>query len=83
MDTTHPIATEIYGVHPDPDIRRQQQEVLDILMERSGLEFDDLLKSTFRRWIISNLDLLTDEEIDRYNALFLNKKALKEIIRNQ
>jgi hypothetical protein len=72
MDTTHPIATEIYGVHPDPDIRRQQQEVLDILMERSGLEFDDLLKSTFRRWVNGSVEyLLTKEELDNYQALFL------------
>lgn len=55
----------------DEKIKRLQEELINIILERSGVTKKSIYDTAMRKFITHNLDLLTAEEMKRYKGRVL------------
>ncbi|MCQ2319632.1 MAG: hypothetical protein MJZ90_12060 [Bacteroidales bacterium] len=55
----------------DEEIKRLQEELINIILERSGVTKKSIYDTAMRKFITHNLDLLTAEEMKRYKGRVL------------
>lgn len=53
------------------EIKRLQEELINIILERSGVTKKSIYDTAMRKFITHNLDLLTAEEMKRYKGRVL------------
>lgn len=53
------------------DLKAMQKELIDTLFKRSGVKKSVLYEDAIRRFVASNLDLLTPAELKKYKGKVL------------
>ncbi|GHT07368.1 hypothetical protein FACS189432_02490 [Bacteroidia bacterium] len=48
-----------------------QQDLLNLMLKKAGLKYDDLITSSIKRWIGQNLDLLAENELEKFKQIIL------------
>jgi hypothetical protein len=56
------------------NIRALQKEIVNVLLKKTGVTLDDLYASARKRFVSSNLDLLTTDELKKYDQILLYSK---------
>ncbi|MDR2684951.1 MAG: hypothetical protein LBB53_06185 [Prevotellaceae bacterium] len=46
-------------------------ELTDKLLQKAGMKKETIYRTALKRWVNSNLDLLTPVELKRYNSIIL------------
>ena len=53
----------------DIEIEKERAKVLEILLKRTGLTYEKLVKHSVGIWMASNIDLLTEKEKGQFKYL--------------
>jgi hypothetical protein len=56
------------------NIHALQKEIVNVLLKKTGVTLDDLYESARKRFVSSNLDLLTAAELKKYDQILLYSK---------
>ena len=51
-----------------------RKEIVNVLLEKTGVKLDDLYSSARKQFVASNLDLLTPSELERFDSILLQKR---------
>ena len=51
-----------------------RKEIVNVLLEKTGVTLDDLYSSARKQFVASNLDLLTPSELERFDPILLQKR---------
>lgn len=60
---------EIIEVRYDDEKKAAAEELISIMLERANLEKEDIHDRALKIWISKNLDLLTEEEYEKYKKI--------------
>lgn len=53
------------------EIKKQQSELISLMLKKAGLTEDDIYQSAIRSWINKNIDLLTATEKKRFKSVLM------------
>ena len=53
------------------EIKKQQSELVSLMLKKAGLTEDDIYQSAIRSWINKNIDLLTATEKKRFKSVLM------------
>ncbi|GHT04579.1 hypothetical protein AGMMS49525_11080 [Bacteroidia bacterium] len=53
------------------EIEALQKDLLTLMLKKAGVKYDDLIRSSIKGWIGENLDLLADNEVERFKKILL------------
>ena len=56
------------------DKKLLRKEIVNVLLEKTGIKLDDLYSSARKQFVASNLDLLTPSELERFDPILLQKR---------
>ena len=56
------------------EIKLLQKEIVDVLLKKTGVKLDDLYTTARKRFVSSNLDLLTATEREKFDSILLYNK---------
>lgn len=60
---------EIVEIKYDDEVKAATEELISTMLERAEITIEDINDRALKIWISKNLDLLTEEEIDKYKKL--------------
>ena len=52
------------------EIKRLQNEVLELILKKTGISFNSLIEHAKRDFILNNLDVITPSEAQKYKKIF-------------
>jgi hypothetical protein len=52
-------------------IKKQQKEFINLILQKAGVTRNELIDHAERKFVIQNLDLITDIEAEKYQQLLL------------
>jgi hypothetical protein len=55
----------------NPQADGLQKDLLNLMLKKAGLKYDDLINSSIKKWVGQNLDLLDQSELERYRKIIL------------
>ncbi|GHT48438.1 hypothetical protein FACS189440_12040 [Bacteroidia bacterium] len=53
------------------EIKKQQKEFINLILQKAGVTRNELIDHAERKFVIQNLDLITDIEAEKYQQLLL------------
>ena len=53
------------------EIKKQQSELINLMLKKAGLTEDDIYQSAIRSWVNKNIDLLTATEKKRFKSVLM------------
>lgn len=53
----------------DVELEKERQKVLEILLKKTGLTYEKLVKHSVGIWVASNIELLTEKEKAQFKYL--------------
>ncbi|GHU62022.1 hypothetical protein FACS1894123_02280 [Bacteroidia bacterium] len=53
------------------EIKRQQKEFINLILQKAGITRNELIDHAERKFVIQNLDLITEVEAKKYQQLLL------------
>jgi hypothetical protein len=57
-------------IKAEMQVTDMEQELIEVMFRKGNITMDMLLKDTVGRWIHYNTDLLTAQELEKYEAVF-------------
>jgi hypothetical protein len=48
-----------------------QRDLLNFMLKKAGVKYDDLITSSIKMWIGQNLDLLAEKDLEKYKKIIL------------
>jgi hypothetical protein len=63
--------TTIVKTKTKAEIKRQQKEFINLILQKAGVTRNELIDHAERKFVIQNLDLITEVEAKKYQQLLL------------
>ncbi|MDR0928035.1 MAG: hypothetical protein LBO69_09785 [Ignavibacteria bacterium] len=53
------------------EIDALQQDLLNLMLNKAGLKYEELVISSIKKWVGQNIDLLSSQELERYKNIIV------------
>ncbi|GHT66188.1 hypothetical protein AGMMS50239_27250 [Bacteroidia bacterium] len=63
--------TTIVKTKAKAEIKKQQKEFINLILQKAGVTRNELIDHAERKFVIQNLDLITEAEAKKYQQLLL------------
>ncbi len=60
------------------NVTEQEKELFNLVLSKANLEENKVLRTSMKKFIIRNLELLTNAEIKKYEDLLVTPKSIKK-----
>ena len=65
------MATTVLSKDVNPHIAELQDGILSLILNKTGITYSDLIEHSKKRFIIQNLDLISEDEAEKYKDILL------------